>query len=259
MPSGLSWNHQAGPELQARIMAGERRQLARIGALVEGEEDDRQPGLVAEPVEQRLQRLDVVGAGRDVGALVAAIGARTASDCGCGTRRDGSASPCRRRALIAAISVSIWARNSSASAGVQPPPSDPGEQRLGFGRRRGRRCARSDGRDRSRSRRRRGNRRGACGGRRDSRASSWTSSPVSSAKRASAAANSSCSAIDHRVGAIGGDDPAAASPSARIAAWCADRSSCGAFGGGEQLDPEAVEQGARAEGRRRQRRADRSK
>jgi hypothetical protein len=37
-------------------MAGERRQLAGIGALVEGEEDDRQVRLVAEPVEQRLQR-----------------------------------------------------------------------------------------------------------------------------------------------------------------------------------------------------------
>ena len=54
-------------ELQRRVMAGQRRQLARIGGLVEGEEDDREVALVAEPVEQRLQRRDIVGRARDVG------------------------------------------------------------------------------------------------------------------------------------------------------------------------------------------------
>src|SRR5205807_9142052 len=44
-----------GAELQARIMAGQRRQLTRVSAFVEREEDDAQPRLVAEAVEQRLQ------------------------------------------------------------------------------------------------------------------------------------------------------------------------------------------------------------
>ena len=112
-------------QLQARIMAGERRQLARIGALVEGEEDDRQARLVAEPVEQRLQRLDIIGARRDVGALVAAIGARAASDCGCGSAPGWICITIPSSRLIAAISVSIWARNSSASCRRPAAADDP--------------------------------------------------------------------------------------------------------------------------------------
>src|SRR3546814_3003505 len=54
-------------------MAGERCELARIGRFVEREEDDRQPRLGPEAVEQRLQRLDIVGAHRNVAALVAAM------------------------------------------------------------------------------------------------------------------------------------------------------------------------------------------
>ena len=55
-------------------MARQRCQLARIGAFVEREEDDREVALVAVPVEQRAQRLHVIGAGGNIGALVAAEG-----------------------------------------------------------------------------------------------------------------------------------------------------------------------------------------
>ena len=60
------------PEPQARIVAGERRELAAVGALVEREQDQREVRLVAEAIEQRLQRAHIVGAGRNVGAHVAA-------------------------------------------------------------------------------------------------------------------------------------------------------------------------------------------
>jgi len=53
-------------------VAGERGELARVSRLVEGEQDQGQARLVAEPVEQRLEAADVVGRDRDVGALVAA-------------------------------------------------------------------------------------------------------------------------------------------------------------------------------------------
>ena len=53
-------------------MAGERRKLARIDALVEGEEDEAEAGRVAEPVEQGLQRADIFAGDRNVGAHVAA-------------------------------------------------------------------------------------------------------------------------------------------------------------------------------------------
>ena len=59
-----------GAEPQARVMPGQRRKLARIGAFIQREEDDREPGLVSEPVEQRTQRMDVVRPGRNVRALV---------------------------------------------------------------------------------------------------------------------------------------------------------------------------------------------
>ncbi len=53
-------------------MPGERRELARVRGLVEREQDDGEVALVAEAVEQRFQRVHVVGARRDVGAHVAA-------------------------------------------------------------------------------------------------------------------------------------------------------------------------------------------
>jgi hypothetical protein len=55
-------------------MAGERGEFAGKGGLVKGEHDDGQIALVAETVEQRLQREHIVGRGRDIAALVPAEG-----------------------------------------------------------------------------------------------------------------------------------------------------------------------------------------
>ena len=57
-------------EPQRRVVAGERGQLPAVGALVERVDDDGQRRLVAEPVEQRLERAHVVHRLGDVGALV---------------------------------------------------------------------------------------------------------------------------------------------------------------------------------------------
>ena len=62
----------ARPEPQRRVVPGERGELARIAGLVQGERDDGEVRLVADGVEQGLQRLDIVGRGRDVAAHVAA-------------------------------------------------------------------------------------------------------------------------------------------------------------------------------------------
>ena len=47
------------------------RQFARVAAFVERKQNDRKVCFIPETVEQRLQRLDVVGPRRDIGALVA--------------------------------------------------------------------------------------------------------------------------------------------------------------------------------------------
>ena|SRR5437868_180078 len=60
-----------GSELQARIMSGKRRELARVSAFIEGKQDDRKCRLVAEAIEQWLQGSDIVRSLRNVGALVA--------------------------------------------------------------------------------------------------------------------------------------------------------------------------------------------
>src|SRR3546814_12334857 len=54
------------------IIALQRRQLARIAALVGREEDDREAGLRSVAPEQRGERVDIIGRHRNVGALVAA-------------------------------------------------------------------------------------------------------------------------------------------------------------------------------------------
>ena len=53
-------------------MAGKRRQLARIGAFVEREEDDREVAFIAVFAEQWAEVRHIIGPHRDVGALVAA-------------------------------------------------------------------------------------------------------------------------------------------------------------------------------------------
>src|SRR5215472_8136280 len=62
-----------GTESQGRVMTRKRRQLARVGALVQREDDQLQVVLIAEAIEQRLQSTDKVGGPRNVGAAVAAV------------------------------------------------------------------------------------------------------------------------------------------------------------------------------------------
>ena len=110
--------------------------------------------------------------------------------------------------LMAAISVSIWARNSSASAALvdagrnaaiqEPPPRPSGD----------RRCARSDGRDRSRSRHIAGRTRGACDGPRDSRPTRRCRNRSARRSAARFSRKPSNSGIDDRVGPVSGDDAA---------------------------------------------------
>src|SRR6266545_4467093 len=56
-------------ELKYWIVARQRRKLARVDGFVEREQNHREAGIVAEAVEQRFERPDIVGAGRDIGAL----------------------------------------------------------------------------------------------------------------------------------------------------------------------------------------------
>ena len=72
-------------------MAGERRQLAPIGALVEREEDEREVLLVAVEVEERLEVAHIIGAGGDVGAHVAAEAGVERGVVVAAWRRDGAA------------------------------------------------------------------------------------------------------------------------------------------------------------------------
>ncbi len=60
------------PDLQRRIVPGERSQFARVGRLVEREQDARELRRITDAGEQRPQRVHVVRAHRNVGALVAA-------------------------------------------------------------------------------------------------------------------------------------------------------------------------------------------
>src|SRR6185437_7714928 len=62
-----------GTELEHRVVTGEGRQLPAVGRLIEGEKDHREARVAAEALEQRLQRMDIVGALRNVGSLVAAV------------------------------------------------------------------------------------------------------------------------------------------------------------------------------------------
>jgi hypothetical protein len=61
-------------ELQRRIGARKRRQFPRVAGLVQREDDDRQILLQTHGIQKRLERADIVGAGRNIEALVAAEG-----------------------------------------------------------------------------------------------------------------------------------------------------------------------------------------
>ena len=121
--------------------------------------------------------------------------------------------------LMAAISVSIWARNSSASAALAIARRDASEQRLGLGLR-------------------------EIGGSRGRMAVIGRGRAVLPEERAALAMRLEIAApgrgvaagqlaepreifakplefrIDDRVGPIGGDDPARSSPIARMVSWC---------------------------------------
>ena len=94
-------------EPQRRVVAGQRGQLAGVGRLVQGEQDQRQPRVVAEGVEQRLQVARELGGSRDVGALVAAealeqqpVVVADEPTCSCITSPSST--------LMRAISISMW-------------------------------------------------------------------------------------------------------------------------------------------------------
>ena len=81
------------------------------------------PRLVAEAVEQRLQRADIFGGDRNVGALVAAEALEQRADCDCGTTPGWICITIPSSRLMRAISVSIWPRNSSASSDAEHVPA----------------------------------------------------------------------------------------------------------------------------------------
>ena len=147
-------------ELAGRVVAGQRRQLARVGGLVEREEDDREAAARCRSGRAAACSARTYSvARRDVGALVAAEAVKRRG-CGCGTSRDGSASPCPSSRLIARH---LGQHLAAEQFGVARAPSPPTILRTAPRPRpaAGRRWRRSGGRGRWRSRRRRGSRRGA--------------------------------------------------------------------------------------------------
>jgi hypothetical protein len=89
------------PELECRVVPGEWRELARVAAFVECENDDRQRRVIAEPIEQRAQRADVVGGGGNIRHRHSRQNDQTAARCDCARRPDESAAPCHRRGSCA--------------------------------------------------------------------------------------------------------------------------------------------------------------
>ena len=83
-------------EAQRRVVAGQRRQLPAVGALVERVDDDRQRRLVAEAVEQRLERPDVVHRLSGCRRPCRGRSGRRASGCGPATSRSGAGARARR-------------------------------------------------------------------------------------------------------------------------------------------------------------------
>ena len=59
-------------QAKAGVMPCQRRQLAAVGGFIQGKEDDGERGVVAEALQQRLQRVHVFGRHGNVGADVAA-------------------------------------------------------------------------------------------------------------------------------------------------------------------------------------------
>ena len=61
-----------GTEPQAGIMAGQGRQLAGVGALIQGEQDQGEIRARADSIEEGLQGADIVGARWNVRSLIGA-------------------------------------------------------------------------------------------------------------------------------------------------------------------------------------------
>ena len=79
------------PQAQAGIVAGERRQLAAEGRLIQREQNDGEVALVAKAVEQRAQRVDIIGRPREYRRPCRGRSARRSGGCGCARCRDESA------------------------------------------------------------------------------------------------------------------------------------------------------------------------
>ena len=102
-------------------MPGERRKLARIARLVEGEEDEREVRLVAEAVEQRLEAAHIIRPQRNIARPCRGRSVGRASALWLRNEPGWSCMTMPSSTLMAAISVSIWARNISASSGLASP------------------------------------------------------------------------------------------------------------------------------------------
>lgn len=61
-----------GAQAQGRVVAGEGRQLPAVGCLIEGEENEGQPRIITQFVEQGLECVHIIRSGGYVGSLVSA-------------------------------------------------------------------------------------------------------------------------------------------------------------------------------------------
>ncbi len=233
-------------------MPGQRGQLAAVGGLVQGEDDDRQARLATEPVQQGLEGAHIVGPLRDVGALVAAEGSEQ--------RR--IVVPIRARmdlhhqpvveAHAGHLGQHLCAEQLGLGGG-EHPAHDPVVQGLGI-------PAGEVGGG--------GGRAAVVGGRGAGAGEHGAALAVGgqvAVPEIDVLAGQQAEALDlgpeglvlgvgHGVGAVGGDHPSA--PAALVDRRVAGEVVVGTFGGGQDLDVEAVEQSARAEGGRLQHLAD---
>lgn len=227
-------------------MTGERREFPRIGGLVERKDDDVEIALVAEPVEQRLQGAHVFGRRGNVAALVLAEGAvdprivvahRAGVDL-----HDEPVDDAHARHLGQHLRAEEFGVRLVRRAGLDAVEERGGGGRLEIGGRRGRmavgrgRPAHLDEVAPAIDERFEITRPGRGVASREA------------AELGEIAGEVRILRIDHRIGPEGRDDaslPAALADLA-VMAQVVER----ALGGADHLDVEALEEGARAEGRR---------
>ena len=121
-PRSLSWNHQGGPRRTRGVVAGERRQLARVGRFVEREQQEAEARVVAVRVEQRLQVARVLGLRAGCRRLCRGRTARTRWRCGCGASPGWSCITSPSSTHMRAISMSMWPERARRP-GVASPAS----------------------------------------------------------------------------------------------------------------------------------------